>query len=93
MDEEVHKYQGREPSGRQFGEIVLDSNSNDALLMIIVPYRHSIGKCFGVFFPYALEYKIYSLKLYNLLNVGIKSKPSAYNTGICSRFYTQMLYV
>ena len=27
--------------------------------------RHSIGKCF-VFFPYALEYKIYSLKLFKL---------------------------
>ena len=47
------------------------------LLIIIVPYRHSIGKCF-VFFPYALEYKIYSQKLYHLLNLHIKSKASAY---------------
>ena len=28
LDGEVHKYQGREPSGRKFGEIVLDMNSN-----------------------------------------------------------------
>ena len=33
LDGEVHTYQGREPSGRKFGEIVLDQNSN--LLAII----------------------------------------------------------
>ena len=33
LDEEVHKFQGREPSGRQFGEIVLDSNSNDVIFV------------------------------------------------------------
>ena len=27
LDEEVHKFQGREPSGRKFNEIVLDHNS------------------------------------------------------------------
>ena len=27
LDEEVHKYQGREPSGRKFNEIVLDHNN------------------------------------------------------------------
>ena len=28
LDGEVNKFQGREPSGRKFGEIVLDQNSN-----------------------------------------------------------------
>ena len=28
LGDEVHHYQGREPSGRKFGEIVLDQNSN-----------------------------------------------------------------
>ena len=28
LDGEVHKFQGREPSGRKFGEIVLDKNRN-----------------------------------------------------------------
>ena len=30
--DEVHKYQGREPSGRMFNEIVLDHNSKESLL-------------------------------------------------------------
>ena len=30
------------------------------------------------FFPYALEYKIYSLKLYHIKHLHIKSKASAY---------------
>ena len=54
-----------------------DDMSNHSLLIIIVPYRHSIGKCF-VFFPYALEYKIYSQKLYHIKYLHIKSKASAY---------------
>ncbi len=33
LGEEVHEFQGREPSGRQFGEIVLDSSGNDVLFV------------------------------------------------------------
>ena len=60
-----------------FTALNLNFHGRWALLMIIVPYRHSIGKCF-VFFPYALEYKIYSLKLYHLLNFTLHSKANAY---------------
>ena len=49
LDEEVHKYQGREPSGRQFGEIVLDSNSNDALF-VQLPYSHHYKPAACIFF-------------------------------------------
>ena len=38
LHEEVHKYQGREPSGRQFGEIVLDANSKFSHFL-----RHGLG--------------------------------------------------
>ena len=55
------------------------------------------------FFPYALEYKIYSQKLYHLLKLPLHSKANAYtyrhlfkilyanalSIGTCFRFYTQ----
>ena len=58
---------------------------------------------FFFFFPYALEYKIFSQKLYHLLNLHIKYKTSAYtyrhliqvlyanalHIGTCFRFYSQ----
>ena len=47
LDEEVHKFQGREPSGRQFGEIVLDSNSND---VIFVNYHTRAIITFSLYF-------------------------------------------
>ena len=57
-----------------------------------------------LFFPYALEYKIYSLKLYHIKHLHMKSKASAYmyrhllqclyanalDIRTCFRFYTQM---
>ena len=57
-----------------------------------------------LFFPYALEYKIYCLKLYHLLNFTLHSKANAQTyrhlfqilyknalyIGTCFRFYTQM---
>merc|ERR1711956_83713 len=49
----------------------------------------SIGKCF-VFFPPALFNKIYSLKLYHLLNFTIHSKANACTIGTFIRFYMQM---
>ena len=61
-----------------------------ALLIIIVPYRHSIGKCFGIFFHRHSNDKIYSLKLYQLLNFTLHSKANACNIGTCFRFYMQM---
>ena len=54
-----------------------DENRNTTLQIIIVPYRHSIGKCFVVVFPTAYVYKIYSLKLYHLLNSSLHSKANA----------------
>ena len=82
----------------------LRSTLNTALLIIIVPFRHSIGKCFLCFFPYALKYKIYSLKLYHIKHLHIKSKASAYmyrhllqisytnalDIRTCFRFHMQM---
>ena len=35
LDGEVHTYQGREPSGRKFGEIVLDQNSNTGISHLV----------------------------------------------------------
>ena len=43
-----------------------------------------------VFFPPAFAYKIYSLKLYHLLNFTLHSKANAYSIGTCFRFYMQM---
>ena len=60
------------------------------LLIIIVPYRHSIGKCLGVFFLRHSSNKIYSLKLYHLINFTLHSKANACNIGTCFRFYMQM---
>ena len=37
LDGEVNKFQGREPSGRKFGEIVLDQNSNIYFFQKILP--------------------------------------------------------
>ena len=34
--DEVHKYQGREPSGRMFNEIVLDHNGEFFLQVLIM---------------------------------------------------------
>ena len=42
------------------------------------------------FFPYALFDKIYSLKLYHLLNFTLHSKANACNIGTFIRFYMQM---
>ena len=42
------------------------------------------------FFPYALLDKIYSIKLYDLLNFTIHSKANACNIDTFIRFYMQM---
>jgi glutaminase len=36
--ETVHKYQGREPSGRMFNEIALDHNSNEKFRNFIMKF-------------------------------------------------------
>ena len=41
-------------------------------------------------FPPAYTYKIYSLKLYHLLNFTLHSKADAYSIGTCFIFYMQM---
>ena len=43
-----------------------------------------------LFFPYALKYRIYSLKLYHLLNFTLHSKANACNIDTFIRFYIQM---
>ena len=53
--------------------------------MIIVPYRHSIGKCF-----FSIGTKIDSALLYHLLNFTLHSKANACNIGTFIRFYMQM---
>ena len=42
------------------------------------------------FFGPAFVFKIYSLKLYRLLNFTLHSKANAFYIGTCFRFYTQM---
>ena len=69
-------------------KVFLKDHFQNTLLIIIVPYSPSIGKCFGVFFPYALEYKIYCLKLSLYI---LKQMPR--HIGTCFRFYTKMLYI
>ena len=49
------------------------------LLIIIFPYRHSIGKCF--YFHRHFNDKKYRLKLYRLLNWTLHSKANACNIG------------
>ena len=44
----------------------------------------SVGK---YLFPYAFQNKIYSLKLYHLLNITLHSKANACNISTCFRFY------
>jgi hypothetical protein len=57
-------------------------NSQPSLLIIIVPYRHSIGKCFAFFFfDMHSRDKIYSLKLYHQINFTLHSKANACNIG------------
>ena len=37
LDEEVHKYQGREPSGRMKNEIALDHNRKSIFSLLLYP--------------------------------------------------------
>ena len=59
------------------------------LLIIIVPYSPSIGKCFVFLFVPAFEYKIYCLMLYHLLKSTLHPKANACSIGTFITFYMQ----
>ena len=57
LDEEVHKFQGREPSGRQFGEMVLDSNSNNVIFVWLSTILGLLLPAVCIFFKQSAYYE------------------------------------
>ena len=46
LDEEVHKYQGREPSGRMKNEIALDHNRKSIFSLLLYPLKNFLIRIF-----------------------------------------------